>query len=74
MSFKVVKFDTKMYFNFQIFGDEPRQGGRQALVQKWGQVSDGGIEKISAGWGDSQSPQEKKNDVFWTMGLSSLTH
>ena len=35
--------------------DEPRLGG-QALVQKWGQVLDGGIDKIFAGWGDPQSP------------------
>ena len=35
-------------------------GGGQALVQKWRQVSDGGIDKIFAGWGDSPPPQEEK--------------
>ena len=60
MSLKVVKFDTKMYLNFSNFQDEPRLGGGQALVQKRGQVSDGGIGKIFAGWGGTpQSPQEK---------------
>ena len=33
----------------------------QALVQKWGQVSDGGIDKIFTVWGDPQSSQKKKN-------------
>ena len=35
-------------------------GGRQALVQKWGQVSDGGIDKIFARWGGTPSPPGKK--------------
>ena len=38
-------------------------GGGQALVQKWGQVSDGGggeIDKIFAGWG-TPIPQGKKS-------------
>ena len=36
---------------FSNFRDEPRLG-EQALVQKRGQVSDGGIGKIFAAWGD----------------------
>ena len=36
-----------MYLSFSSFGDEP-QLGEQALVQKRGQVLDGGIDKIFA--------------------------
>ena len=60
MNLKVVKFDRKMYVNFSNFqGQTSAGGGGQALVQKRGQVSDGGIGKIFAGWGDPHSPQEK---------------
>ena len=49
LSFKVVKFDTKMYLNFSNFqGQTLAGGGEQAVVQKWGQVSDVGIDKIFA--------------------------
>ena len=60
LSFKVVKFDSKMYINFSNFRGQTSAGGAQALVQKWGQVSDGGIGKIFARWRDPQSPQGKK--------------
>ena len=60
LSLKVVKFDTKMYLNFSNFRGRTSAGGGQALVQKRGQVSDGGgIGKIFARSGDPQSPQEK---------------
>ena len=42
MSLTVVKFDTKMYLNFSNFRGQTLAGGGQALVQKWGQVSDVG--------------------------------
>ena len=61
MSLKVVKFDTKMYLNFSIFRGRTSAGGGQALVQKRGQVSDGGIDKIFAGCGP---PQEKTLRVY----------
>ena len=48
-----------MCFNFSNFRGRTLAAGGQALVQKRGQVSDGGIGKIFAGWGDPQSPQEK---------------
>ena len=56
MSLKVVKFDTKMYLNFSNFRGQTSAGGGQALVQKRGQVLDGGIGKIFAGWGDPPVP------------------
>ena len=59
LSLKVVKFDTKMYLNFLNFrGRTSVGGGGQALVQKRGQVSDGGgrIGNIFAGWGGPESP------------------
>ena len=34
--------------------------GGQALVQKQGQVSDGGIDKIFAGWRDPPVPTGKQ--------------
>ena len=52
LGLKVVKFDTKMYLNFSNFRGRTSAVGEQALVQKWGQVLDGGIGKIFAGWGD----------------------
>ena len=62
LSLKVVKFDTKMYLNFSNFRGRTSAGGGQALVQKRGQVSDGGggIGKIFAGWGDPPVPPRKK--------------
>ena len=51
-----------MYLNFSNFRGRTSAGGGQALVQKQGQVSDGGIGKIFAGWGDPQSPQKKNPD------------
>ena len=49
-----------MYLNFSIFRGRTSAGGGQALVQKRGQVSDGGgIGKIFARWGDPPVPQEK---------------
>ena len=45
LSLKGVKFDTKIYFNFfKFLGTNlgGGGGGGQALVQKWGQVLDGG--------------------------------
>ena len=63
MSLKVVKFYIKMYLNFLIFqisGDELGGGDKP-----WSKNGDkcrmgGGIDKIFAGWGDPQSPREKK--------------
>ena len=52
---------------YQIFWDEPRLGGGQALVQKRGQVPDGGIDKIFARWGDSPVPPGKKTWVLAYM-------
>ena len=47
LSLKVAKFDTKMYLNFSNFrGRTSAGGGEQALVQKRGQVSDGGLTKF----------------------------
>ena len=69
MSLKVVKFDTKMYQIFQFFWDEPQRGGGQALVQKLGQVSDGGIDKIFARWGN---PPEKKLRSDFYYGVQNL--
>ena len=57
MSLKVVKCNTEMYLNFSNFRGRTSTGG-QALVQKRGPVSDGGIDNIFAGWGPSV-PQEK---------------
>ena len=39
-------------------------GGGQALVQKRGQVSDRGIDKIFAGWGDPSPPGKKTLTPF----------
>ena len=50
-----------MYLKFSNFRGRTSAGGggKQALVQKRGQVSDGEIDKIFAGWGDPPSPQKK---------------
>ena len=39
-------------------------GEGQALVQKWGQVLDGGIDKIFARWGDPYSPRKKPCGIW----------
>ena len=57
---KVIKFDTKMYLNFSNLRGWTSAGRGQALVQKRGQVSDGGIGKIFTRWGDLPVPPRKK--------------
>ena len=61
MGLKVVKFDTKMYLNFSNFRGQTSAGEGQALVQKRGQVSDGGggLTKFSPDGEDPRPPQEK---------------
>ena len=59
LSLKVVNFDTKMYLNFSNFWGWTSAEGGQALVQKRGQVSDGGIGKIFARWGNPPVPPGK---------------
>ena len=61
-SLKVVKFDTKMYLNLSNFWGRTSAGGEQALVQKRGQVSDGGIEKILPDGGTPSPPRENPVD------------
>ena len=56
LSLKVGKFDTNMYLNFSNFRGRFSAGGGQALVQKREQVSDGGVDKSFAGWGDPSPP------------------
>ena len=48
-----------MYLNFSNFQGQTTAGGGQALVQKWGQVSDGGIDKFFAGGGPPVPPGKK---------------
>ena len=56
----------KVFF-FQIFGDEPRLGGGEALVQKWGQVSAGeGLTKFSP---DGVPPPKKKKKNWFSIQL-----
>ena len=59
MSLKVVKFDRKMYLNFFRFSGTNLGWGGQALVQKRGQVSDGGDWQNFRQMGGPPSPQEK---------------
>ena len=61
MSLKVVKFDTKMYLNFLNFQGRTSAGGggRPALVQKWGQVSDGELTKFLLDGVTPSPPREK---------------
>ena len=60
-----VKFDTKMYLNFSNFRGRTSAGGvgwgvgRQALVQKRGQVSDGGDWQNFRRMGRPPVPPEK---------------
>ena len=50
----------KNVFKFVKFsGTKLSWGGEQVLVQKWGQVSDGGIDKIFVGWGTASPPWKK---------------
>ena len=43
-------------------------GGGQALVGKWGQMPDGGIDQIFADWGDPQFPPGKNpGDMHYGM-------
>ena len=60
----------KNVFKFLKFSGTNLSWGGQALVQKRGQVSDGGggIGKIVAGWGDPPVPPRKK-----TLGLALAT-
>ena len=61
MSLKVVKFDTKMYLNLSNFRGRTSAGGGQALVQKRGQVSDGGDWQNFCRMGDPPVPPQEKN-------------
>ena len=75
LSLKVVKFDTKMYLNFSNFRGRTSAGGGggQALVQKRGQVSDGGIGKIFAGWGTPSPPGKNPATsctYFFDLGIN----
>ena len=65
LSLKVVKFDTKMYLNLSNFRGRTSAGWGQALVQKRGQVSDGGIGKIFVGWGTPNPPQGNNPAAQW---------
>ena len=62
LSLKVVKFDTEMYSNFWgrtlAGGDKPwsRNGDKCRMG--------GGVDKIFARWGDSQSPPENPDKYF----------
>ena len=56
-----------MYLKFSNFRGWTSAGGGQALVQKRGQVLDGGIGKIFAGWGGPLVPPRKKTPD--TMGV-----
>ena len=59
LSLKEVKFDTKMYLNFSNFWGRTLAGGT-SLGPKTGTSVGWGVDKICAGWGTPQSPQEKK--------------
>ena len=62
MSLKLVKFDTKMYLNFSNFQGQTSAGGGQALVQKRGQVSDGGDwQNFCRMGGPPPVPPQEKN-------------
>ena len=58
-----------MYLNFSNFRGRTSAGGGQALVQKRGQVSDGGIGKIFTGWGTPSPP--RKNPAMCVFSCSS---
>ena len=59
-----------MYLDFSNIWGRTSAGGEQALVQKQGQVLDGGLTKISTGWGD---PREKSPDLhFATFNIDKL--
>ena len=59
MSLKVVKFDTKMYFDFSNFRGRTSAGGGTSLGPKTGTSVGWGIDKIFTGWGDPQVPPGK---------------
>ena len=61
LSLKVVKFDTKMYLKFSHFWGQTSAGRGQALVQKRGQVSDGGLTTFLLDGGPLLPP--RKNPV-----------
>ena len=70
MSFKVVKFDTKMYLNFLKFSGTNLGWGGQALVQKRGQVSDGGgLAKFLPDGGDPPVPPPGKNPDLYQFTM-----
>ena len=54
-----------MYLNFSNFWGQTSAGGGQALVQKWGQVSDGGDwQNFCQMGGPPQSVPQEKNPVL----------
>ena len=74
LSLKVVKFDKKMYLNFSNFWGRTYAGG-QALVQKWGQVSDGGgggLAKFLLDGGTPSPPRKKPWASLLVLGLNVL--
>ena len=70
MCLKVVQFDTKMYLNFSNFRGQTSAGGGQALVQKRGQVSDGGggLAKFLPDGGTPVPPRKNPG-----LNLSTIT-
>ena len=75
MSLTVVKFDTKMYLNFSNFRGRTLAGGGQALVQKRGQVSDGGDwQNFCRMGGPPQSPPGKKPWLNSSSNILSEIH
>ena len=70
MSLKVVKFDTKMYF--QIFGENLGWGGDKPWSKNGDKCRMGGIGKILPDGGNPQSPQEKKHWGKWSHGKQDL--
>ena len=75
MSLKVVKFDTKMYLNFSNFRGRTSAGGGQALVQKWGQVSDGGgLAKFSLDGGTPPVPPPGKNPGDYNLWVGHVSN
>ena len=69
LSWKVVKFDTKMYSNFSNFRGWTSAGGGTSLGPKTGtSVGWGGLAKFSPDGGD---PPRKKNPVSRTLSLTA---
>ena len=70
MSLKVVKFDTKILFKFFKFSGTNLGWGGQALVQKRGQVSDGGgLAKFSPDGGPPVPPGKKPWWLTMKIGI-----